>query len=125
MLSRSRLRRYPVVAVVLAVAAASAAPALAASVTDPGATTSLVSLANDGTQGNRDSVAVAVSAHARYVAFASAAANLVPGDTNGVQDIFLRDRLAGTTRLVSVSTTGGPANNFGIFPAISADGRYV
>jgi Tol biopolymer transport system component len=99
--------------------------ALAASVTDPGATTSLVSLANDGTQGNGDSFAVAVSAHGRYVAFASAASNLVPGDTNGVQDIFLRDRLAGTTRLVSVSTTGGPANNFSIRPAISADGRYV
>jgi Tol biopolymer transport system component len=110
---------------VLAVSAASAVPALAASVTDPGATTSLVSLANDGTQGNGDSFAVAVSAHGRYVAFASAASNLVPGDTNGVQDIFLRDRLAGTTRLVSVSTTGGPANNFSIRPAISADGRYV
>jgi archaellum component FlaF (FlaF/FlaG flagellin family) len=125
MVDRSRLGRHSVVAVTLALAATSTTPALAGSVTDSSATTSLVSLGNDGSQGNGDSFASAISAHGRYVAFASSASNLVPGDTNGFADIFLRDRLAGTTRLVSVSATGGPADNFSVMPAISADGRYV
>ncbi len=47
------------------------------------------------------------------------------GDTNGSQDVFLRDRLAGATERVSVATGGGQANGDSFTPAISADGRYV
>lgn len=75
------------------------------------------------------SVSPALSADGRYVAFESDATNLVAGDTNGMEDIFVHDRVAGTTTRVSVVTggaqaTGGGAN--GSFdPAISPDGRYV
>jgi Tol biopolymer transport system component len=67
----------------------------------------------------------AISADGRFVAFASSATNLVADDTNGFQDIFVRDVVAGTTSRVSVSTSGGQANGGSDSPAISADGRYV
>ena len=51
-----------------------------------------LSVATDGTQGNAASSMVAVSADGRQVLFTSAASNLVPGDTNGVSDLFVRDR---------------------------------
>ena len=57
--------------------------------------TTRVSVASDGRQGNDDScyqTSPALSADGRYVAFDSNATNLVPGDTNGVQDIFVHDR---------------------------------
>ncbi|MFD8499175.1 TolB family protein [Amycolatopsis sp. NPDC059657] len=63
----------------------------------------------------------ALSADGRYVAFLSGAANLVPGDTNGVDDVFVKDRRRGT--VVSVSK-GGNATSYGS-PALSADGRFV
>jgi Tol biopolymer transport system component len=59
------------------------------------------------------------------VAFSSDATNLVAGDTNLVQDIFVRDRQTGTTTLVSKSSAG-VGGDFGSYsPSISADGRYV
>jgi Tol biopolymer transport system component len=66
-----------------------------------------------------------ISAGGRFVAFASAASNLVPGDTNGAWDVFVRDRLAGVTRRVSVASNGRQGNGTSDWPAISADGRYV
>lgn len=66
-----------------------------------------------------------VSADGRYVAFASSASNLVPTDTNGVSDIFVRDRQAGITIRVSVSSEGEQGNNDSISARISATGRYV
>jgi hypothetical protein len=48
----------------------------------------------------------AISALGRYVAFESAASNLLAEGTNGGGDVFVRDRLAGTTRLVSVGLGG-------------------
>jgi Tol biopolymer transport system component len=54
--------------------------------------TALVSLANDGRQGNGYSGYPSISADGRFVAFISEATNLVTGDTNGHQDIFLRNR---------------------------------
>ncbi len=93
--------------------------------------TELVSLASGGVQGDQDSELPSVSADGRFVAFASLSDNLVPGDTNGQSDIFVRDRLTGTTERVSVSSTGrqGDANS-GLLngmgsPSISADGRFV
>ncbi|MFB3879733.1 MAG: S-layer homology domain-containing protein [Armatimonadota bacterium] len=68
-----------------------------------------------------------ISADGRYVAFYSEATNLVADDTNGAEDVFLRDRLTGTTELVSVSTGGEQGNNHSVVwsSALSADGRYV
>ena len=88
-------------------------------------TTQRVSVATDGTQANGDSDSPAISADGRYVAFASYASNLVPGDTNGTADVFVRDLRSGTTRRVSVATDGTQANGDSGSPAISADGRYV
>ena len=67
----------------------------------------------------------AISRDGRYVAFYSDAANLVAGDLNGLQDVFLRDRWLGTTALVSQATSGTQGNGGSRDPAISADGRYV
>lgn len=66
-----------------------------------------------------------LSANGRFVAFESAASNLVPGDTNGLTDIFVRDLAGGTTRLVSVATNGANADGASTSPQLSADGRWV
>ena len=68
----------------------------------------------------------AVSGNGRYVAFSSYANDLVPGDINNAQDVFVRDLLLGTTSLVSVNTSGtGSGNGPSYTPLLSADGRYV
>jgi len=59
------------------------------------------------------------------VAFTSPATNLVPGDTNGGQDVFVHDRRTGTTERVSVDSAGTESNGSSERPAISADGRFV
>ena len=59
------------------------------------------------------------------MAFASLANNLVSGDTNDQQDIFVHDRQTGQTTRVSVASGGAQANDFSSNPSISADGRYV
>jgi hypothetical protein len=92
-------------------------------------TTERVSLGNDGTQGNNrisdGSSDPSISADGRLVAFVSWASNLVPGDTNEVNDIFVRDRVAGTTRRVSVTHDGLQANERSFQGTISPDGRLV
>ena len=88
-------------------------------------TTERVSVATDGSQGNSYSESPAISADGRYVAFVSGASNLVPGDTNDFEDVFVRDRQSGTTQRVNVATDGTEANDGSFSPAISADGRYV
>jgi Tol biopolymer transport system component len=90
-----------------------------------GGRTSRVSVSSTGAQGNDHSYLSAVSADGRYVAFVSQAANLVPGDTNGTADVFVRDRRAGATTRASVSSTGAQGNGPSRFPAVNADGRYV
>ena len=60
-----------------------------------------------------------------HVVFTSASAKLVPGDTNGRRDVFVRDLATGTTTLVSTGLNGLPANNDSDDASISADGRYV
>jgi len=114
--------------VVLAAALLAAGTVLAAAspaVSATGATTSRVSVASTGGQARGDSGVPQVSASGRYVAFFSEAANLVPRDTNAVSDVFVRDRLSGTTRRVSVGADGTQANERSFPEAISADGRYV
>jgi hypothetical protein len=51
-----------------------------------------VSVSSDGVQGNSGSIGASISADGRYVAFASLADNLVPGDSNGKADIFVAER---------------------------------
>jgi hypothetical protein len=88
--------------------------------------TTRVSVDSTGVQGNGTTDYAAISATGRYVAFASAATNLVAGDTNGVYDIFLHDRVAGTTERVSVDSAGVQGNGVSSWvPACSSDGRYV
>jgi Tol biopolymer transport system component len=91
-----------------------------------GNTTLLVSGNLSGTGGgNGNSMSGQASTNGQFVVFQSDASNLVPNDTNGVTDIFVRDLVAGTTTLVSVSTNGGPANGASTDPVMTPDGRYV
>jgi hypothetical protein len=89
--------------------------------------TTLVSVNTNGVGGNGAAYSSAMTPNGRYVAFASAATDLVPGDTNGIPDIFVRDVLGGTTTLVSVGarSTGGGYPSRSDTPAITPDGRYV
>ncbi len=91
-------------------------------------TTRRVSLANSGAEGNDDSDVQGhtyISAHGRYVAFHSFATNLVPHDTNGAGDVFVRDIVARTTRMVDVNNNGAPADYGGANASISGDGTIV
>ena len=87
--------------------------------------TTRVSLASDGGEGNQDSWTGAASANGRHVVFSSSAGNLVPGDTNSVGDVFVRDRQTNLTQRVSVASGGSPASVVSVGGAISADGRHV
>lgn len=89
--------------------------------------TTRVSIASDGTEGNGGAYASSLSADGRYVAFMSDSSNLVSGDTNLAQDIFVHDMQTGQTRLVSVSSDGTQGNVLSSAdkPSLSADGRYV
>lgn len=96
------------------------------------AVTSRISVATDGGQSDKKSENSVLSADGRYIAFDSDATNLVPGDTNDTSDVFVRDRLTGTTTRVSVASDGSQGADTGQFPypysanpSISADGRYV
>ncbi len=86
---------------------------------------SLVSLSVDGREADGPSFTPAISGDGRYVAFASAGSTLVPGDTNGVEDVFVYDRRSRSTERVSLSSAGEQGNGDSYGPAISADGRYV
>ena len=88
-------------------------------------TTTRVSLAWDGAEGNGHCKEPYLSADGRVVTFVSAASNLVQGDSNGVDDVFVHDLKDGTTTRVSVSSLGGQANNRSIHGILSADGNLV
>lgn len=117
-----------------ALACASAADGAAAA-----GTIERVSVSSSGAQASHDSTSPSVSGDGRWVAFVSTADDLVPGDTNRVSDVFLRDRATGETRRVSVRADGTQGDDdsdslrsgqidFGPVYAetsISADGRYV
>jgi Tol biopolymer transport system component len=89
------------------------------------ATTSRVSVTSSGGQGAGVAFEPSLSADGRLVAFTSNAPNMVAGDTNGHQDVFVHDRQAGTTVRVSIDSVGAQAGGFSRSPAISADGRAV
>jgi hypothetical protein len=88
--------------------------------------TERISVSSTGAQANSFSPGPAsLSSTGRYVVFASAATNLVPGDTNNEIDIFIRDRKAKTTKRVSVSSNGVQPKRDSYGASVSADGRYV
>ncbi len=88
-------------------------------------TTERASLSASAAQTMGDSDQVSISGDGRFVAFRSAGTNLVAGDTNGVTDIFVRDRWTGVVERVSVSSTGAQAGAESMEPNLSYDGRYV
>ncbi len=80
---------------------------------------------SSGREGDGQSIGTALSADGRFVVFYSLATNLVPGDTNGLRDVFVRDRQSGTTERVSVNSSGVQGNADSGEGTISADGRFV
>jgi Tol biopolymer transport system component len=87
--------------------------------------TTRVSVGPAAVEANGDSFEPAISGDGRFVAFSSGATNLVGGDSNDANDVFVRDRQANTTTRVSVGLAGANANGGSDAPSISADGRYV
>lgn len=91
-------------------------------------TTRRVSVSSAEGEGNAQSSGYwggSISANGRFVIFESSASNLVPGDTNGEQDVFIRDRSMGTTRRISVSSGEEEADGGSGHAQISPDGRFV
>ncbi len=87
--------------------------------------TERVSVDSAGGQADSESSEPAISADGRFVAFASAASNLVSGDTNGKSDVFVHDRQTGIIELVSVDSSGKQADGDSTSPSISSDGRSI
>jgi hypothetical protein len=88
------------------------------------------SVTNAGAQGNNtqtrsDYMTSSISGDGRYVLFRSSATNLVAGDTNGLDDLFVRDCTGLTTKRVSLSSAGVQTNDISYMGKISNDGRYV
>ncbi len=84
-----------------------------------------VSVDSAGNEANGSSVNLDISADGRFVVFSSGATNLVPGKTNPALDIYLHDRLLGTTERVSLGDGGVEADKNCDWPSVSDDGRYV
>lgn len=91
---------------------------------DPGSLTR-ASVSSSGNEANDASKNVRVSGDGRWIAFQSDASNLVPNDTNGERDIFVRDLLTGTIERVSVDSSGAQASGASLTPELSFDGRWV
>lgn len=90
-----------------------------------GAALERVSVSSSGAQADAECLEVAVSADGRFVAFSSTASNLIENDANDNWDVFVRDRVTGTTERVSVTHEGEEAKGASGRPAISRDGRFV
>jgi hypothetical protein len=84
-----------------------------------------VSIGWNGQEANERCVKPAISVDGRYVAFQSSATNLVPNDTNYMEDIFVVDLQTNRIERVSVSSSGAQANRYSWYPVLSADGRFV
>jgi hypothetical protein len=96
--------------------------------TAPAQSVTRVNVSSANAQANGLSSDAQMTADGRYIVFSSDATNLVAGDVNGFRDVFVRDRLTGTTTLVSVSSAGVQGNGLSSVSdssPISADGRYV
>lgn len=84
-----------------------------------------VSTSTTGIEGNGDSLNPSISVDGRYVTFDSKAANLVTADSNGKQDVFIKDLSLGFTSKVSRSKYSSDSNGDSYTPSFSADARYV
>lgn len=84
-----------------------------------------VSVSTSGLQGNGDSWGACISSDGRYIAFVSDSTNLVPGDTNGHADIFVRDLQFNTTSIESLTTMRLASNGASSQPALDSTGRYL
>ena len=88
--------------------------------------TKRVSVTSRGAEAHGFSYFESISANGRFVTFTSSATDLVPGDTNNVDDIFVHDRKTGTTRRVSGGRGPAQANGtYSQYSTISADGQLV
>ena len=85
----------------------------------------LIALPVQGAPCDGDSERPPISGNGRYVGFSSAATTLVAGDTNGVDDVFLRDMLTGMIQRVSISSMGAESNGPSGHTSMSLDGTYV
>jgi Tol biopolymer transport system component len=101
-------------------AAALALPAVAA----PG-DVQRVSVSSAGAEAGASSGDPSLSGDGRIVAFDTIADDLVPGDGNGVSDVFVRDVVAGTTTRVSTTSGGAEGDGHAGDPAVSENGRVV
>jgi Tol biopolymer transport system component len=90
-----------------------------------GNTTALVSVNTNGVGGNSDSTYGGMTPDGRYVVFQSSATDLAAAATNGWTSIFVRDMVAGTTVLASVSSSGTQGNGSSTSPVITPNGRFV
>jgi Tol biopolymer transport system component len=89
-------------------------------------TTTRLSVSSTGAQANGASDLPSIAGGGGFVAFQSTASNLTAvGDTNGVEDIFVRDLSAGTTTVVSVNASGSVVAGASQQPDLSYDGRHV
>jgi Tol biopolymer transport system component len=88
-------------------------------------TTELISQSTSGAAGNSTSGWPSISRDGRYVVFMSIASTLVSDDDNGNADVFLHDRMSGTTSLISREEDGTPGDGRSERPEISADGMHV
>ncbi|MBW5421612.1 hypothetical protein GKQ77_08530 [Streptomyces sp. BG9H] len=103
-----------------------AAPAPAAAHwRSPAPRTEIISTAADGTRGDARSIAPEISHNGRYVAFDSEASNLIPDDTNGRGDVFVRDRRTGSLTRAGVADDGSQSQEGSWYGALSGDGRVV
>jgi Tol biopolymer transport system component len=89
------------------------------------ATTVRVSRPSNGTEADGPSHHPDLSADGRLVAFASRASNLLPGDENRAEDVFLHELETRRTRLVSRGADGGFADGRSLHPAVTDSGRHV
>ncbi|MGI9295727.1 MAG: TolB family protein [Pseudomonadales bacterium] len=87
--------------------------------------TTRVSVSSNGKEGNGRSYGARISKDNVFVAFTSEASNLVPGDSNGAQDVFVHNRASGKTTRVSVDSSGAAGNADSYAASISANGRFV
>lgn len=85
----------------------------------------LVSSNSSGQQGQTVSSQPSATADGQLVAFNSLSTNLVPGDTNGRSDVFVKDRRSGALERVSTTSSGEQGDGSAERASISADGRYV
>jgi hypothetical protein len=88
-------------------------------------TTTRVSVDSTGLQANDQSVSPSISRDGNVVGFTSSATNLVANDTNFQDDVFVRDRYAGVTEIVSVDSAGNAADNWSAGASVSNDGQFV